>query len=348
MIESPRLKSLLETGLKEGVFPHAAASVVDEGEIRFASVSCDSPVVTRDTLFDVASVTKAVVTSSIIYKSIERGLLSLNTQAGEILPRLRGTSWEETPTIQLMNHSSGLPPYRFFFMHFIRKGRKLTPSSGDRERLMKMVASLEPEYPPGSQSRYSDFGYIILGEMIREMYGYDIDTVWKDLFPDFPVIFKPPTEIRSSIPPTEILPYRGIVQGEVHDEHAFIMGGVSGHAGAFMSLETLSRFIQALIRNLREDLIFPLPLLREILSMKRNNSTWLPGWDTPSRPYSQGGRKIGKAIGHLGYTGCSVWIDLDRRKGVVLLTNRTFPSRFNRKIKGFRPWFHDIIWEENI
>ncbi len=340
------LEKLLLKGIEDGVFPAAASAIVKSDEILFATAGLTKmPEISPTTPFDVASLTKPVITTTLIFKTIEAGRLSLDSQIGDFLEETDETPWNSTTILQLLRHSSGLPSYRFFFLQFIKKGEKLKSSPSNKQKLLRMILKEKPVYQPDSKSEYSDFGFFILGVILEKMYAKTINEIWKENLPDYPIYFNPPLEIRKKIPPTEILSYRSHIQGEVHDEHSFLSGGLTGHAGAFISLKVLSIFIQGLIQNLHSDTIFSKEFWKYILSLKHPNSRWLPGWDTPSRPYSQGGTMIGNAIGHLGYTGCSIWIDTEQEIGVILLSNRTFPTRFNQKIKKYRPWFYDKVWE---
>ena len=350
---SPFIKDLLLKGREENVFSVAAASVIWGDEVFFATVSDEKLIsVTPETLFDVASLTKPLVTASLIFQPILEKKLSLSTTLGEIVEDSRETLWENTTVLQLLNHSSGLPSYRFYFLNFINKGGRL--EKGDKSkcnRLVRMILDERMEYQPGSRSSYSDFGYILLGKVVEKVYSATLESAWmgwKERFDLDGMIFNPPDG--KYIPPTEILGYRGPVRGEVHDEHAFICGGVAGHAGLFASLKSISRYVADFMKNFSgEDIFFPSSFLREILSLRIENSTWLPGWDTPSPRRSQAGEKAGRnVIGHLGYTGCSIWMDLDKWVAGILLTNRTFPTRFNQKIKFYRPYFYDKIWESNL
>ncbi len=346
---SPLLQKLLKEGKNRGVFPAAAASVITPDKIHLATVNSDYPplTITKETLFDLASLTKPLVIATLLFQMIEKGKISFHTKLGELYPRSSNSQWGEIPLINYLNHSSGLIGYKFLFLSFIKKGRNLEQSPDSGERLIDFILKENPAYPQGKKSEYSDFGYILLGKAIETFTRKNLQEIisaseiWGNLK------YNPPLIERRNIPPAEILSYRGgTIQGEVHDEHAFLMGGISGHAGLFGSLKGVSDFVQKMIKSFESDTIISTSLFKEILKMKIPDFTWLPGWDTPSKPISQGGRKIGGAIGHLGYTGCSIWIELEKRRGVVLLSNRTFPSRFNQKIKKFRPYFHDEIWEK--
>ena len=346
MKHSPFLHDLLVTGKKEEVFPAAAASIVEEDEIEFATISMKPSQinVTEKTLFDVASLTKPLITATIILNLIYQGKLSFSSQLGETIEEAKNSFWEKTTVYQLLTHSSGLIGYRYFFSFFMSKGHLLQKNPKTKSDLLSLILKEKPVYKPGEKSIYSDFGYFLLGIVVERVTGTTLDNLAQDLIPDIKFSFNP--EEKKAIPPTEVLSYRGgMVQGEVHDEHTFLVGGISGIAGLFISIEEISKFVQKIIHNLDYDTILPKPFFKEILQMKAKNSTWLPGWDTPSYPHSQGGSKIGNAIGHLGYTGCSIWIDVEKRMGIILLSNRTFPTRFNQKIKSFRPWFYDKIWE---
>jgi CubicO group peptidase (beta-lactamase class C family) len=155
--------------------------------------------------------------------------------------------------------------------------------------------------------------------------------------------------------PTEDCPWREkVLHGEVHDPHSFAMGGVAGHAGLFSTVQDLNKFVTELVKCYRGESDFiPQETVKQFLcfdeKLTYKKSSWLLGWDTPSSKNSSSGKYFSsESIGHLGYTGCSVWIDLKKDFWVILLTNRLHPSDTNQKIKLFRPHIHDIIFESLI
>ncbi|TAJ91888.1 serine hydrolase, partial [bacterium] len=214
--------------------------------------------------------------------------------------------------------------------------------------------------PPGTRSFYSDLGFMLLGEVVEEITGWTLDRYCQNK------IFKPMglrstsfvdlTQLRTRrlqpvsemIAPTEQCPWRKrVLCGEVHDDNAYVMGGVAGHAGLFSSARDIHLFLTRLKRCYRgEEPLLPAPLVKEFLIRDETvkGSTYALGWDTPSAENSSSGSYFSPhSVGHLGFTGTSIWWDLEKDCHVILLSNRIHPSRTTDKIKGFRPYIHDLI-----
>lgn len=308
---------------------------------------------TSSTLFDLASVTKAVATTTMAMILYERGLLDLEAPISGTVPEfLTGDSLRRNVTFHmLLAHSSGLPAYE-----------KLFVKARNRDELLHAAFTTELAVDPCTRAEYSDIGFIILGVALERLAGEPLDVFCRrEIFGPLGMTnttFNPSPEIRPVIPPTVDEREQGIgpaktrstfrkriVQGEVQDENASVLGGVSGHAGLFSNAEDGARFAHALLSG-------GAPILRpETISLftRRESSpagtSRTLGWDTPSAP-SQSGKHFGPhSYGHLGYTGTSLWIDPDRQLSIILLTNRTWPDCSNQTIKQVRPGIHDAIVE---
>ena len=268
----------------------------------------------------------------------------------------------------LLAHSSGLPAYEKLFL-----------KAHSREDLLVAAFTTPLSADPATRAEYSDIGFILLGAALERLAGESLDIFCqREIFGPLAMTnttFNPPKEMRSKIPPTaderedplsnvarapppancrhpRIRRASGrstfrkrIIQGEVQDENAFILGGVAGHAGLFSTAEDLARFAHAMLHGgspiLRPETI---ALFTRRESAPAGTSRAL-GWDTPSSP-SQSGKYFGpRSFGHLGYTGTSLWIDPDRQLSITLLTNRTWPDCSNQAIKQVRPKFHDAVIE---
>jgi serine-type D-Ala-D-Ala carboxypeptidase len=329
--------------------------------------------VTPATLFDVASLTKPIATTTAAALLYERGLLELDAPIIGIIPDFLVDSCGEPDPRRLevnfrmlLAHSSGLPAYEKLFLKAHRRGDLLiaaftTPLSAD----------------PTTRAEYSDIGFIILGAALERLAGEPLDVFCqREIFGPLGMTnttFNPPKEMRSKIPPTadehedspeqcdadardqpppsqppSLSPStfrKRIIQGEVQDENASVLGGVAGHAGLFSTAEDLARFAHAMLHG-------GSPFLRPetvALFTRRESAptgtTRTLGWDTPSTS-SQSGKYFGpRSFGHLGYTGTSLWIDPDRELSITLLTNRTWPDCANQAIKQVRPKFHDAAIE---
>jgi serine-type D-Ala-D-Ala carboxypeptidase len=305
----------------------------------------DSPAVTCGTLFDLASVTKVVATTAMAMILYERGLLDMDAPLAAVVPEFlsdaeRDARRSEVTIRMILAHSSGLPAYARLFL-----------KAQTRAELLQTAFTMPLLADPGTRAEYSDIGFILVGIALERLADEPLDSFCRrEIFAPLGMTnttFKPPRDIRSQIPPTlddRVFRCR-VVQGEVQDENASVMGGVAGHAGAFSTAADLSKFAHALINGGR-------PILRpETVALCTRREFAPPGtsralgWDTPSPP-SQSGRYFGpRSFGHLGYTGTSLWIDPDRQLSIVLLTNRSWPDNANQTIKQVRPQFHDAVVE---
>lgn len=308
--------------------------------------------VEEGTFFDLASLTKPLCTTLLTLSLVGQDRLHLHSSLADILG---GPVVEEKKYIEIreiLNHSSGLPPYQSYFEEFMAQ-----PSAEAKHQLINRIF-LEPlAYPTGSECHYSDLGFILLGHLVEYITGLPLQTSFRqqiterlglaeDLF--FLPLDRPLAVDRTRIAATESCRWRGrTLQGEVHDEHGWLMGGVAGHAGLFGTLHgvlALGEWILDLWQGRTEHSTIPVALLRTALERQLANGTWCLGFDTPTVGSSSSGRYFSPcSVGHLGFSGTSFWIDPKRDVVVVLLTNRVHPSRENTRIRRFRPFFHDQV-----
>ena len=349
-------RAVLEQAIAARAFPGAAFGVLCRGETlavdsvgRF-TYEIDAPAVQPETLFDLASVSKVIATTTAAMILHSRGLLDLDTRLGDMLPGFvigmePGSGKERVTLRMLLAHSSGLPGYVTFF-------REHTTAEG----LMRAALRVPLEAKPGTRTEYSDPGYILLGKVIEVLSGECLDTFCvREIFTPLQLQntrFRPPASLHSAIPPTEndTTFRRRVIQGEVQDENAFVLGGVAGHAGVFSNVRDLLTFAQCIIDQGRTAsggrLFSPetLVVFAERQSTPDGKSRAL-GWDVPTPPSSTGQYFGPRSIGHLGYAGTSLWIDPDQALAIALLTNRTWPDRSSDAIRQVRPAFHDAIVE---
>ncbi len=358
------ITTAMEQAVQDGVFPGAVLLVQEGAEIRRCDVvgaaalqpSSDPPdppdPMTRATLFDLASLTKPIATATAMLLLIQRGRLALDQPVTQWLPDFRGEGKNGVTLFHLLNHSSGLPAWKPFY-------KAITPDEAGRAaaRLHERIMAEPLVYPTGSQSIYSDVGFILLGVIVERAAGRSLDQWCREkLFAPLAMDstgFRPlgrPELAARSIAATEQCAWRGrLLRGDVHDENCFALGGVSGHAGLFAPADDLARFIGALMaadQGRAEGPFAGVPpaLLDQFLSRRSTpGSSWGLGWDTPSEPSSSGHGFSPRSCGHLGYTGTSLWIDRDRGWSVLLLTNRVHPTSRNVKISAFRPLIHDLV-----
>lgn len=348
--------AVLEQAVRDHAIPGAAYGVLLGGEVvaldavgRFTYDSA-SALVTPSTVFDLASVTKVIVTTSIAMLLYDRGVLSLDARLGDILHGFMIGSAPDSERGQvtvrsLLAHSSGLPAYvRLFEEH-------RTP-----ETMLRAALRLPLEAPPGTRADYSDIGFILLGKALEPLSGTSLDRLFRDEVAAplglETARFCPPPEWRDKIPPTEddtTFRHR-VTQGEVQDENCCALGGVAGHAGLFANCLDVLRFAACILRSGKTEQGRQLfqPETVKLFAARQSEpsgTTRALGWDTPSTPSSSGKFFSAESIGHLGYAGTSLWIDPARQLAVVLLTNRTWPDRSNNAIREVRPAFHDAIAE---
>jgi CubicO group peptidase (beta-lactamase class C family) len=347
---------VLEDAVKTHAFPGCAFGVLAGGEVVLEDAlggftyEEDSPRVKPQTVFDVASITKVVSTTAVAMLLYQRGMLDLDTPLGELLPgfvvgRESARLALQVTLRHLLAHNSGLPGYVEFFRTVS------TPAE-----LYRACLELPIEATPGERSEYSDPGFILLGKALEILTREELGT-WahKQVFEPLGLKatrFNPTSEQRSLIPPTEIdnqFRHRRI-QGEVQDENASVLHGVSGHAGLFSNVSDLLRFAgEILAGSRRSQTESGSPLFTrdtvECFALRQGpeGSSRALGWDTPSQASSAGRHFSINSIGHLGFSGCSLWIDLDASVAAVLLTNRTWPDRQSQLIKQARPAFHDAV-----
>lgn len=341
--------AVLTHGCEQRAFPGAAFAVarngntILQGAVGRFTYDEGAEDVTLSTVFDVASVTKVVATTSMAMQLYERAQLNLRQPIVELLPEFDGKDKRRRAvTIEmLLAHSSGLPAYERLFLQ-----------AEDRAALLRSAFQVPLEKDPGTHAEYSDIGFILLGELLERIAEETLDVFCsREVFAPLRMRstnFRPNSELRSSIPPTrndQDFRHR-IVQGEVHDENASVMGGVSGHAGLFSNTTDLMQF-SASILGLGTQLFRSETV--ETFIRRQNTppgTSRALGWDTPSSPSQSGKHFSLRSFGHLGYTGTSLWIDAEREIAIALLTNRTWPDNESQLIKQVRPAFHDAVMEE--
>jgi CubicO group peptidase (beta-lactamase class C family) len=344
-----RAFAVLRRAIEERVFPGASVAVTYRGQLvvlkgigRF-TYEAESPEVTTTSIYDLASVSKAVATTTMAMLLYERGLLDLEAPAVGIVPEFGGDDARrrEITLRMLLTHSSGLPAYEKLFL----KARS-------REMLLTAAFQTPLEADPGSRSEYSDISFIVLGVALERLADDALDHFCQQkIFGPLGMAhtaFNPPAAWRKSVPPTvdDQIFRRRVIQGEVHDENASVLGGISGHAGLFATAGDVATFAHCMLQG-------GAPILRkETLEVFTRREATPPGtsralgWDTPSAPSQSGKYFSTQSFGHLGYTGTSLWIDPARKLSITLLTNRTWPDRLTQAIKQVRPEFHDAIVEE--
>jgi CubicO group peptidase (beta-lactamase class C family) len=353
------------------VFP-GAVLLVREGDSTFylrgfgnRSIEPEVRPMAEDTIFDLSSLTKPLATTTAIMLLVHGGFLRLDDRVTRFFHNFGVHGKTHVTFRHLLAHCSGLAAWRPYYKaidQMERRGAKVNflGSEGAREFVYNEICREKPEAAPGVRTVYSDLGFIMLGAAIEVISGGTLDRfcreqVFRPLglratsFIDLSMVRARRIEpITDMIAATERCPWRKRVMcGAVHDDNAYAMGGVAGHAGLFGSARDIDTILLRLKASYRgDDSFLPAPLLREFWARDQQvaDSTWTLGWDTPSPGGSAAGTLFSRnTIGHLGFTGTSIWMDLDRDNHVVLLTNRVHPRRDNNAIKDFRPLIHDSV-----
>jgi CubicO group peptidase (beta-lactamase class C family) len=347
-----RAFDVLRSGIDQRAFPGAAVAITHQGKLiahkglGHFTYDATSQAIAAETVYDLASVTKVIATTAACMILHDRGLFKLDQPLAELLPGFAGSSSGQKDARQkitlrmLLAHSSGLPAYI-----------KLFQTAHNKDELLSQALQVPLTADPGTRAEYSDIGFILLGQALEKLSGEPLDQFCqREIFAKLNLAhtcFNPPADRKLSIPPTEddrTFRHR-LIQGEVDDENASVMGGVAGHAGCFATALDVSVFAQCMLQG-------GSPLVKretlEIFTRRQDTPTGTSralGWDTPSQPSQSGKYFSSRSYGHLGYTGTSLWIDPDRQLSITLLTNRTWPDRGSQSIKQIRPAFHNAVIE---
>jgi CubicO group peptidase (beta-lactamase class C family) len=337
---------ILEQAIATRAFPAASLAITHHGQLialkafgRF-TYEPDSRPATPATIFDLASVTKVVATTTMAMILYERGLLDLEIPLYAIVPEFLTDDprRHEVTMRMLLAHSSGLPAYEKLFLR-----------TKTKDALFEAASTTPLADDPGSKAEYSDIGFILLGVALERLADESLDRFsQREILGPLGMIhtsFNPAPSLRGSIAPTaddQSFRHR-VIQGEAQDENASVMNGVAGHAGLFATVGDLAIFANAILKGgspiLRSE---TLAVFTRRESAPEGTSRAL-GWDTPSSPSQSGQCLSPRSFGHLGYTGTSLWIDPERNLSVSLLTNRTWPDCRNQAIRQVRPKFHDTV-----
>jgi CubicO group peptidase (beta-lactamase class C family) len=370
MNDSDPIGTAMRAAVSDGVFPGAVLLVRSRGAIRYhaafgsAALLPERAPASVETVYDLASLTKPLATTTAVLLLIQQGALKLDDPVQRHLPELTGTPAGHASIFHLLNHSSGLPAWRPFYEGLGQEERDrpgLLGSDEAKGMVLKMIGEEAVIYPRGSRSVYSDLGFILLGMIIERVGGCSLDEFCRrriyETVGATPLGFRPLRATSRTAAPelsriaaTENDPWRGrVLHGEVHDENAYALGGVAGHAGLFGTALAVSAVTGSWLRaSLGSEEVLGTGLVQDFIKRQGRTpgSSWGLGWDTPSPPSSSGSRFSSQAFGHLGYTGTSIWIDRETELEVILLSNRVHPSRQNTAIQRFRPFIHDVICQE--
>ena len=332
------LQNLLDRAASGGVAPALVLSLWRDG---VEALCLAAGAARADTVFDLASLTKPLAGGLIAWDLRRRGLLDWDTPLADLLGPAAPPDKAVITVRQLLAHSAGYAPYRPFYTALANSPPVM------RAGLLKAMLLNEPlQRQPGEAAVYSDLGYLLLGQALELAAGGELAMLLAQAQAELGVagpVYAPlhqpvPWEL-SRVAPCGPLPGRPVVHGRVEDENAFALGGVAAHAGLFGSAAQCGGVMNALAGAPESEELFR-------LDAATPGSTRTPGFDTPSGPASAAGPNApAGTVGHLGFTGVSLWWHRDTGSGVVLLTNRVALGRDNDKIKEFRPRLHQAAWE---
>jgi beta-N-acetylhexosaminidase len=347
--------NVIDRAVEDKAFPGATLAVGYRGKVAlhsFGKLTYDTLALntTVRTMYDVASLTKVIVTTTLVAKLVEGDFpvpLDLDAPVERYLPEWATgpqPEWRHRVTLRhLLTHTSGLPAFKEYWR----------TSKSKQDTLAKIFA--EPlEYEPGTKEIYSDLGIILMAQIIERLTGRPLDELAKTyIFEPLGMkdsMYRPPKKLWPEIAPTEFdgrLRNR-LVRGEVHDENAFAIGGVSGHAGLFSTALDLAAFCQMMLNGgvyAHNRILRRATIAQFTTPQQLSNGARTLGWAVPTEGSSSGHFFSAHSFGHTGFTGTSIWIDPDRQLFVVLLTNRVHPTRDNQKIAKVRPALHDAVMQ---
>lgn len=338
---------VINKAIEDEAFPGAVVLIWKDGKTFYEKAygnytyESTSQIVKTNTIFDLASLTKVVVTTTAAMICYDRNLFLLNDKVIKYIPEFAVNGKENITIKNLLIHNSGLPAWKKFY------GRDLT-----YDDVINEIYSSELEYKTGEKTLYSDLGIITLGKIIEKVSGKTLETFCRnEIFMPLKMnstFYNPPDSLNNYCAPTETDNYWRMktLQGEVHDETSAMLNGVAGHAGLFSTAQDIANLMMVLMNKGKcNDVQFIKQNTIELFT-KRNSegSTRALGWDTKSDSGSSAGKYFSKnSFGHTGYTGTSIWADPERNLFVVFLTNRVYPTRENTKIQKIRPQLHNAI-----
>ncbi len=340
------LETIVNKAVSDSVFPGASVAVIYKGRVvfhrAFGKLTYDTQSSQADTttMYDLASLTKAIVTTNIVMQLVERDSLNLRAHASLYLPAFTGKGKDKITIEQLLRHTSGLRAHAYF-----------SKTCTTPEQLFDTITSDSLLTKPGTTTLYSDLGFIILGKIIETVTGKTLDANFHNRFAEplgmASTMFTPPQSTIWRIAPVEkdTLGTLRVQRPLVHDQNAALLGGVAGHAGLYSTTSDLLKMVSMLMNEGKfgNRTYIHTDTLNKFL--KRNDSLRALGWDirSPGGHSSAGDYYSNASFGHLGYTGTSIWIDPEKGLGVIFLCNRVYPTSSNIKIRSFRPLIHNTI-----
>jgi len=348
-----QINDLMRKGVKDKVFPGGVLLVSKNDSIIFFEAYgyaniFSKRIMTKNTIFDLASLTKSLATTLAVMKLIQQGQLDLEQNLGTLLPEIRDKDKKQITIRNLLCHNSGMPDYRPYYIELLK-----IPYNFRKKALRDFLINEPLVYPIGKNVLYSDLGFMILGWIIEKVSGRSFDSlVVQDIYRPLRLenlffVNLNSKRYMDCFAATEFCLWRKIlIDGSVHDDNAYVVGGIDGHAGLFGTAMDMKVLLSSLLFAFHgHSYNFKKELINKFFERQKDSDRAL-GFDMPSLSDSSCGSQFSKnSVGHLGFTGTSFWMDLDRSIIVILLTNRVHPSRDNNKIKRFRPILHDTVMD---
>ena len=349
--EFKKVDELISNAIRDSIFPGATVLAVKNGVIvhnrGYGNLTFEknSAAVTPKTIYDLASLTKVIATTSAVMKLVDENKISLSDKVSKYIPQFSANGKDEISIYNLMVHNSGLPGWITFYKYFT------TP-----EQVLDSIYNTNLIFKTGDSTVYSDLGLITVGKIVEKVSKTSLDKYLDSVF--FKplgmnsTIFNPSVELHTRIAPTEIdthwLKTGKAILGRVHDENAFTLGGVSGHAGLFSTSEDLVKILFMLINDgkYNKKKYLSEKIISDFTNRQSEKSTRAIGWDTKNPKKSLAGKLFSnESFTHTGFTGTMVTVDPANKTILIFLTNRVYPTRTNTKISEIRPKLHDLIFE---
>lgn len=364
----------VEKAVQDGVFPGCVVLVGCRGSIvyhrAFGSKALKyddgeepSPM-QADTVFDIASVTNVLVTTTLLMQLVEMGRLRLDDRVSRYIQGFGVYGKSPITVRQVLAHASGLAHWHPYFEELLKVNaavrRGIMTSRGAKEFVHNSINRAQLKYEPGTRQLYSDLGFMLLGHLIEVLTGLKLDKaaqryVFQPLglkatsYIDLTLIRRRGIHpVRDLIAPTEECPWRRrVLCGEVHDDNAWAMGGIAGHSGVFSTAADLHLFAAEMLKaSLGRSAFLKQETIRHFWNAGRTSPVegWRYGWDSPSKENGLSESRLSPgAVGQNGFTGCSIWLEPEQGLDIILLSNRIHPTRSNRKIRAFRPVLIDAV-----
>ena len=342
-----QIDEIILSAINDSAFPGGVVLVSKDRKIIYEKAfghltyNDTSAAVTKNTIYDIASLTKVIATTTAAMICYDKNLFSLEDPVAKYIPEFVQNGKENVTIINLLLHNSGLPAFKRFYKNYSLE-----------DEVINDIYNTPLSYEPASKTVYSDLGFITLAKIVEQVTGKRFDVFCnEEIFKPVQMnstFFNPPDSLTYKIAPAEYDNYwrNKLVWGEVHDETAVLLNGVAGHAGLFSTAKDISNLLLLLLNDgtFNGHQIIKPATVKLFTTRYSDKSTRALGWDTKSVEKSSAGNLFDlTSFGHLGFTGTSVWVDPTRDLFVVFLTNRVYPTRENKKIYKVRPALHDAV-----